>query len=169
MISRSYHGCVVTWRRLSRLFCQGIYSIRVSLCRDAAREGGGSKDGADNAREKGNDLTGDNMKIAIASCGKEHTSMVDPRFGRAAYFLIHDTASGNYEIIDNSAGQQAAHGAGVQAAQIVAKHGVEIVVAGAFGPKVMQAFSAGSIRMIPWSGGTVADAVERVATEWAET
>ena len=38
------------------------------------------------------------MKIAVTSTGTELTSEMDPRFGRAAYFLIVDPYLTTYRI-----------------------------------------------------------------------
>ena len=42
------------------------------------------------------------MKIAISSQGQTLDSQIDPRFGRAAYFLIIDSLDDNIKVIDNS-------------------------------------------------------------------
>ena len=42
------------------------------------------------------------MKIAVTSTGQNLDATVDPRFGRAAYILIVDAESLNYEFIDLS-------------------------------------------------------------------
>ena len=41
------------------------------------------------------------MKIAISSSGKTLDSLLDPRFGRCAWFLIIDPADMRYEVFDN--------------------------------------------------------------------
>jgi len=45
------------------------------------------------------------MKIAVTSNGRSKTSAVDERFGRAPYFVVHDTEAGSYEALDNTAGR----------------------------------------------------------------
>ncbi|MCA1793700.1 MAG: hypothetical protein LC660_07485 [Desulfobacteraceae bacterium] len=42
------------------------------------------------------------MKIAITSTGRDLSAEVDPRFGRAAYILVVDTDTLDFEIIDNA-------------------------------------------------------------------
>jgi len=100
------------------------------------------------------------MKIAVASVGSGADSMVDERFGRAPYFVIHDTLSGKYTALTNSSNVGAAHGAGTGSAQTVISEKVEVVVAGGFGPKAEAVISAAGIGMIAWSQGTVAEAVD---------
>ncbi|MDH3882088.1 MAG: dinitrogenase iron-molybdenum cofactor biosynthesis protein, partial [Desulfobacteraceae bacterium] len=41
------------------------------------------------------------MKIAVTSQGTNLDSQVDPRFGRAAYILIVDTETFDFEVLDN--------------------------------------------------------------------
>ena len=41
------------------------------------------------------------MKIAVTSKGKDLDSQIDPRFGRAAYIIIVDTLSLEFEVLDN--------------------------------------------------------------------
>ncbi len=60
------------------------------------------------------------MKVAVTSSGKTLDSPVDPRFGRAAYFLIVDTDSLEFEVVDNTDNINAFKGAGIQAAVRVA-------------------------------------------------
>lgn len=53
------------------------------------------------------------MKIAISSQGTDLNSQVDPRFGRAQYFIITDSDTLDYEVIENP-NISAAGGAGIQ-------------------------------------------------------
>ncbi len=74
-------------------------------------------------------------------------SVMDPRFGRAPYFVIVDLASEQVlEIVANTAAEEA-HGAGISAAKLVKDHGAEAVVAGRFGPKAMQALEGFGITL----------------------
>lgn len=85
------------------------------------------------------------MKIAISSQGKDLSSAVDPRFGRAAGFIIYDLETENYEYIDNEQNLNAAQGAGIQTAQNVAKSGARAVITGHVGPKAFSALKSGNI------------------------
>lgn len=102
------------------------------------------------------------MKIAISSQGQELKSPVDPRFGRAAYFIIYDSESKEVSAVSNTDNSQAVQGAGIQAAQIVAAQGVEIVVSGSVGPKAFTALQAAGIRIATWHEGTVEEAIALV-------
>jgi predicted Fe-Mo cluster-binding NifX family protein len=102
------------------------------------------------------------MKIVISATGKELISEVDPRFGRAAYFLIIDSESGSIlEAIDNSAGRDAAQGAGISAAALVADRGVGAILTGRVGPKAMPIVEKAGIQVVSDVSGTVGEAVEK--------
>ena len=101
------------------------------------------------------------MKIVVTASGTEMTDQVDPRFGRAKYFLVVDTATGESEPHDNAQNLAAAQGAGIQAARNVADLGVEAVVTGNVGPKAFSTLQASGMKIYIGAGGTVADAVEQ--------
>ncbi|MFY9473098.1 MAG: NifB/NifX family molybdenum-iron cluster-binding protein, partial [Tepidanaerobacteraceae bacterium] len=43
------------------------------------------------------------MLVAISSKGNSMESMMDPRFGRAEYFIIADTDTMEFEVLENTA------------------------------------------------------------------
>ncbi len=100
------------------------------------------------------------MKIAISAQGPDLNSPVDPRFGRAAYFIIYDTDSRGFEVLRNVENAGATQGAGIQAAQLVARQGVALVVSGHMGPKAFEALRVAGVKMVTRDGGTVAEAIE---------
>ncbi|KPL11856.1 dinitrogenase iron-molybdenum cofactor biosynthesis protein [candidate division BRC1 bacterium SM23_51] len=101
------------------------------------------------------------MKIAITAQGKDIQNQVDPRFGRAPWFIIADTDTGQFEAVDNAQNVNALQGAGIQAAQNVARHGVACVLTGHCGPNAFRALLAAGIQVIVGIEGTVAEAIER--------
>lgn len=100
------------------------------------------------------------MKLAITSQGTEPNGPIDPRFGRARFFQIVDTETGQHTIVDNTAGANAAQGAAIQAAQTLARLGVQTVLTGHVGPKALSALQAANIQVYSVSGGTVEQAVQ---------
>ena len=102
------------------------------------------------------------MKVAVTSVGDTLDSAVDPRFGRAATFVLVDTDSGEFEAVDNAQNLHAAQGAGIQAAQTVARHSVEYVITGHCGPKAYRALDAAGIKVALVADGTVAEAIEKL-------
>ncbi len=101
----------------------------------------------------------DQMKIAVTSQGKSLDSPIDPRFGRAPYFLIVDTESLEFEVVDNSVNMGAFKGAGIQAAASVSKNGARALLTGYCGPKAFQALEAAKIKVASDVSGTVREAV----------
>lgn len=82
------------------------------------------------------------MKIAISTTGNNLESEVELRFGRASSFLIFDTQSKEFSLLDNSEQVNAAQGAGIQTAQNIVSAGVEAVISGHCGPKAMKVLNA---------------------------
>ena len=99
------------------------------------------------------------MKIAITSTGNTLDSQVDPRFGRAACFVIIDTETMDFSVIENS-NVAAAGGAGISSAKAVIDTGAEAVLTGNCGPNAERTLSAGKIKLYTGVSGTVSEAVE---------
>lgn len=99
------------------------------------------------------------MKIAITVQEANENASLDPHFGRCNYFCIVDTDSGKRTLVDNAAGMQAMHGAGLQAVQTLAGHGVETLITGQVGPKAENALRAAGITAWSMESGTVDDAL----------
>ena len=100
--------------------------------------------------------------IAVTSEGPKTTDMVDPRFGRAAGFVVVDLATGQTSYVDTGGSQVMSQGAGIQAAENVAKAGATVVMSGFVGPKAFQALSAAGIQVIQnVEGMTVGQAVDK--------
>ncbi len=100
------------------------------------------------------------MKIAVTSQGKELDSPVDPRFGRAAYILIVDTETFDFEVLDNKENANALKGAGIQAASMVSNKDAQVLLTGYCGPKAFMTLEAAKIRVANDVEGTVRDAVK---------
>lgn len=89
------------------------------------------------------------MKIAVSATVGNMDAMVDPRFGRCAYFIIVEIGEGSiksHEVIKN-AGVEATHGAGIKAAQVVANKGVNAVISGNIGPNAFDVLSQTGIKI----------------------
>ena len=100
------------------------------------------------------------MKVAITSQGQDFDSQVDPRFGRARFFVVIDTETDALEAHDNVRNLNASQGAGIQAARNVADLGVEAVITGNVGPKAFSGLQAANIRTHVGASGSVQDALE---------
>ena len=101
------------------------------------------------------------MKIAVASSGKTLDSPVDPRFGRCPYFLVADSETEEFEAIENKAGQ-AARGAGISAAQVIANKKVGAAIAGNFGPNAVNVLTSSGVKIFGGvTGITIKEALEQ--------
>jgi predicted Fe-Mo cluster-binding NifX family protein len=85
--------------------------------------------------------------IAITSEGPSLDDQVDPRFGRAAGFLVVDLETMDTRYIDNGQSQVMAQGAGIQAAELIARAGAGWVLTGYVGPKAFRALAAAGIKV----------------------
>lgn len=103
------------------------------------------------------------MRIAITSTGPSLEDAPDERFGRARNILIADTETGMIRSIDNHENVNAAQGAGIQAAQIVADQKADWVLTGHVGPKAFKALAAVGIQVALGveNASTCAEALER--------
>jgi predicted Fe-Mo cluster-binding NifX family protein len=97
------------------------------------------------------------MTICITSTGQSLDAPINPSFGRAPYFLFVDPETETTQAVKNTPG---AHGAGVQAAQIVAANKATAVITGNVGPNAYQGLSAANIEIYIGARGSVKDALE---------
>lgn len=101
------------------------------------------------------------MKVAVTSQGSDLSSQVDPRFGRAKYFVVVDTDTDEFSVHDNTQNLNAAQGAGIQAGRTVADLGVAAVITGNVGPKAFTTLQAGNVQVFLGASGTVREAVKK--------
>ncbi|MEW9081930.1 NifB/NifX family molybdenum-iron cluster-binding protein [Caldanaerobacter subterraneus] len=99
------------------------------------------------------------MKIAITSEGKTLSSKVDDRFGRAPYFIIVDTDTLGYKVIDNIAASQTS-GAGTKAAEILINEGVKALISSNLGSNAREVLKAANIPVYKAVAGDVRNNVE---------
>lgn len=86
-------------------------------------------------------------KIVITSEGPSLDDALDPRFGRAAGFIIVDPQTLEFQYMDNGASQARAQGAGIQAAETIVHTGAKALLTGYVGPKAFMALQAAGIRI----------------------
>jgi predicted Fe-Mo cluster-binding NifX family protein len=103
------------------------------------------------------------MKLCITASGKEIEAKIDPRFGRAPYFLIVDTESGGIEVVENSAAQQV-QGAGTGAAQLVIDKGADALFTGRLGPNALNVLQVSGIKF--YEGLSPDDTVQGVVEKF---
>lgn len=109
------------------------------------------------------------MKVAITSQGPDVTSQIDPRFGRARYFIVVDTDSDQFMPYDNQKNVNAMQGAGIQAGRAVIELGAAALITGHVGPKAFDTLQAGGIKVHSGVSGSVEDAVAAFKAGGLET
>jgi len=100
------------------------------------------------------------LRIAITTEGKELSSEIDLRFGRAKFLLVVDTESSDFVVHDNQLNLNAVQGAGIQTGQNIANLGVEAVITGNVGPNAFKTLNAAGVKIFLAEKQTVAEAVE---------
>ena len=101
------------------------------------------------------------MKIAFTTSGTDLDGPLDSRFGRASKFLIYDTETKGFTLIDNAQNLNAAQGAGIQSASAVAQSGAQALVTGHCGPKAFQVLKAAGVKVYNTDAPTIAEALQR--------
>jgi len=99
------------------------------------------------------------MKIAVTSSGKDLESNIDPRFGRAAYFIIVNPETMDYKVVENAQNLNLPQGAGIQAGQTIAENNVDFLITGNCGPKAFDVLQNAGVKIITNAKGRVIDAI----------
>lgn len=100
------------------------------------------------------------MKICVSASSNNLDANVDSRFGRCPYFVIIDSETMEFDVVPNDS-TNAAHGAGIQAAQTVVNKGVKVVITGNVGPNAFQVLSTTGITVLTGVSGSIKEAVEK--------
>jgi predicted Fe-Mo cluster-binding NifX family protein len=99
--------------------------------------------------------------LCVSAMDNDLDAEVDPRFGRAAYYLFVDSGTGKLEAFRNPFAE-AAHGAGIQAAQFVVEKRPAALLTGRVGPNAARVLEAAGIRIIAADGCSVREALARL-------
>lgn len=102
------------------------------------------------------------MKLCVTSKGKDLDAKVDFHFGRAPYFLIIDTESMDFVVVENTS-QISGRGSGTVAAQMVLDRSAAAVLTGKIGPNAFNALKIAHVDIYEGlsENDTVKDAVEK--------
>lgn len=106
------------------------------------------------------------MRICVTTTGTNLDAQIDSVFGRARYFLLVDSETLETEAIKNVPG---AHGAGVQAAQMMVDKAAGVVLTGNVGPNAFQGLTVAGIQIYIGAKGTVRDALAAYKTGTLQT
>lgn len=103
------------------------------------------------------------MKIAISSKEKKVASEIDARFGRCQYFVIYDTDTEAFDVVDNP-GALASGGAGIETAGFIANQNINAVITGNVGPNAYTTLDAADVEIFAGVSGSIAEAVAQYKT-----
>jgi len=100
------------------------------------------------------------MRVVFTTSGDSLDSPLDTRFGRAPKYLVYDLDTETFEVVGNDDQIAMAHGAGIQAAGLVARLAPDAVVTGHCGPKAFHVLSSAGVKVFTSNAATVAEALE---------
>jgi predicted Fe-Mo cluster-binding NifX family protein len=100
------------------------------------------------------------MKIAVTVETPDLDASVDPRFGRAPYFLVVDSDTMAWEAVENRQSLDLPQGAGIQAAQTLLNRSPRVLLTGNCGPKAFRVLQAGEVQVCVGVKGTAREAVK---------
>ena len=101
------------------------------------------------------------MRVAITSPGKVLESNLDTRFGRAAYFIIVDPETMEYEVVENSQNLNLPQGAGIQAGKTIIENNVNVLITGNCGPKAFKVLQSAGIKIMTGARGRIFDVISQ--------
>lgn len=87
------------------------------------------------------------MKVAITSRGNTPDALLDQRFGRCNYFVVHDSQTGSIEYIPNP-GKVLEEGAGPAAVELLSSRKVMMIISGEFGIKIKPILDSLNVQLI---------------------
>ncbi len=96
------------------------------------------------------------QKLCFSAAGKDLEAEIDPRFGRARYFIIADPKTLEFEALENPAAEET-QGAGIQTARLITSKNVGRVITGDCGPNALRALQASGIKVITGARGKIRD------------
>ncbi len=87
-------------------------------------------------------------KIAISSELNTLDGNVDPRFGRAAGFIIFDLEFNEFKYLNNGSSQIRKQGAGIKTASRLVSENIEAILTGYVGPKAYRVLELAGVKII---------------------
>ena len=100
------------------------------------------------------------MIIAVTAQGNDLQGEVDPRFGRAKHFLLVDSETMRFEVVENEQNLSLPQGAGIQAAQVVTDHQADVVLTGNCGPKAFKTLDTAGVKVVIGVSGKIENAIQ---------
>ncbi|WP_455139261.1 NifB/NifX family molybdenum-iron cluster-binding protein [Candidatus Hodarchaeum mangrovi] len=105
------------------------------------------------------------MKIGLPSNGADLLQPFSHIFGRCSYFIIYDIKEQKVDQVLPNAAQNAAGGAGIQAAQLMIDNHVKTVIAPQIGPKAWNVLNNAGIKVYTGIGGSIQQNIDAFLDE----
>jgi predicted Fe-Mo cluster-binding NifX family protein len=100
------------------------------------------------------------VRIAVASRGLPLDSELEPQFDRAEYFVVFDTDSGQFDVVDNRGKTGTQQDVEVRGALDLVYLGVDAVITTNVAPRPASVLQAGNVEVYADAWGNVTDAFE---------
>jgi Uncharacterized conserved protein len=97
------------------------------------------------------------MRIGVISEGDSLDSFVAEDFGHAPFFLIVDSETLDYQVVENEFVREM--GAGMKVANAIVGLGVEVVITGGIGSHGIDILSKAGIKVVSDEEGTVEESI----------
>lgn len=98
--------------------------------------------------------------VAISANGRDLDAGVEPRFGRARFFILVDPVTQQWEPVDNLANLSSLQNVGILTAKnLTKKWVVQTVVTGNCGPRAFEELTAAGVKVFLNAQGTVHQAL----------
>ncbi len=100
------------------------------------------------------------MKIGLSSNGNSLSDPFASNFGRCSFFIVYDSSAKNIATAYSNTAQNAAGGAGIQAAQSMLDNGVEAVIAPQMGPNAWNVLQGANIKVFSGIMGSIQENID---------
>jgi len=101
--------------------------------------------------------------VAISASGKDLNAYVEPRFGRARYFVLVDPATEDWESFDNLANLSSQQDVGILTAKNLTKNQVvQTVVTGHCGPKAFKELKEAGVKVFLNARGSLRQVLDKL-------
>ena len=100
------------------------------------------------------------MRIAVTSTGQTLSDPIDLRFGRTAFFILVDSETMEFEVVENSQNLNLPQGAGIQAGKTIVEQKADVLITGNCGPKAFQVLQSAGIAIFTGAQGSVDNAIQ---------
>ena len=105
------------------------------------------------------------MKIGLSSDGNSLSDSFASNFGRCSYFVVYETTTEQVITVYSNTAQNAAGGAGIQAAQSLINNQVEAVLAPQMGPNAWDVLKGANIKVYTGISGSIQDNIDAFLEE----